>query len=145
MDPSLVFKFWSQRKPELPDWDPELPEISGYSRPGSLYHTFWSVLLFPNITNHYSLSFLALPVLSLFPSPKHQIHHPKSISRPRKLQIGVEDHSFHSFLPGVASVLTGWLQFQLEKVPKLGLNGLIILWCFKRFLLGQSSSYGSLY
>ena len=31
MDPSLVFKFWSQKKPELPDWDPELPEISGYS------------------------------------------------------------------------------------------------------------------
>ena len=31
MDPSLVFKFWSQRKPELPDWDPELTEISGYS------------------------------------------------------------------------------------------------------------------
>jgi len=83
--------------------------------------------------------------LSLFPSPKHQIHHPKSISRPRKLQIGVEDHPFQSFLPGVASVLTGWLQFQLEKVPKLGQNGLIILGCFKRFLLGQSSSYESLY
>ena len=31
MDPSSVFRFRSQRKPELPDWDPELPEISGYS------------------------------------------------------------------------------------------------------------------
>ena len=45
----------------------------------------------------------------------------------------------------MASVLTGWLQFQLEKVPKLGLNGLIVLGCFKRFLLGQSSSDESLY
>jgi hypothetical protein len=31
------------------------------------------------------------------------------------------------------------------KVPKLGLSGLIILGCVKRFPLGQSSSYGSLY
>ena len=152
IDPSSVFELGSRGKPGPPDLDPELPEISGYSGispgysgPRSLYHTFWSVLLFPNVTNHYSLSFLALPVLSLFPSPKHQIHHPKSISRPRKLQIGMEDNPFQSFLPGVASVLTGWLQFQLEKVPKLGLNGLIILGCFKRFLLGQSSSYESLY
>ena len=152
IDPSSVFELGSRGKPEPPDLDPKHPETSGYSGispeysgPESLYHTFWSFLLFPNVINRYSLSFLTLHVLSLFPSPKHQIHHPKSISRPRKLQIGMEDHPFQSFLPGVVSVLTGWLQFQLEKVPKLGLNGLIVLGCFKRFLLGQSSSYESLY
>ena len=47
IDPSLVFELGSQGKPEPPDLDPELPEISGYSGispgysgPGSLYHTF---------------------------------------------------------------------------------------------------------
>jgi len=32
----------------------------------------------------------------------------------------------------------------LLKVPKARLNGLLVLGCFKRFLLGQSSSYESL-
>jgi len=44
MDPSLVFKFWSQRKPELPDWDPELPEISGYSGNSSENSGFTRIL-----------------------------------------------------------------------------------------------------
>jgi len=81
MDPSLVFKFWSQRKPELPDWDPELPEISGYSGISSGNSGFtrilrvflrivrtWSgiscvlgLVTVPKRYNRYSLS----PVLSL--------------------------------------------------------------------------------
>ena len=152
IDPSSVSNSGVGGKPEPPDLGSELREISGYSGishgysgPGSLSH----ILIIFAVPKRYKPLFTLLSrpprALSFFPSPKHQIHHSKSISRPRKLQIGVEDHPFQSFLPGVASVLTGWLQFQLEKLPKLGLNGLIVLGCFKRFLLGQSSSYESLY
>ena len=45
-------------------------------------------------------------------------------SKAKGTSIGVENHPFHSFLLGVAS-------FQLEKVPKLGLNGMTVLGCFK--------------
>ena len=47
IDPSSVSNSGVGEKPEPPDLDPELPEISGYSGispgysgPGSLYHTF---------------------------------------------------------------------------------------------------------
>jgi len=76
-----------------------------------------------------SLSSQALNTKSTIPNPSQDLESCKSAWR---------------IIPSNHSSL-GWLQIQLEKVPKLGLNGLIILGCFKRFLLGQSSYYESLY
>ena len=65
---------------------------------------------------------LTSPPFSLSPRPQDL---PFQVdSKAKGTPIGVENHHFHSFLLGVAS-------FQLEKVPKLGLNGMIVLGCFK--------------
>ena len=65
---------------------------------------------------------LTRPPFSLSPRPQDL---PFQVdSKAKGTSIGVENHVFHSFLLGVAS-------FQLEKVPKLGLNGMIVLGCFK--------------
>jgi len=142
------------------------PGYSGYW-PGYSGHRVSIFLIWSsgphNHLNRKSLSpspsQLTLPLPSRALSPSHSLPHEPSLSltstpsslspRLQDLQvqvdskakgtsIGVENHPLHPFL-------LGGLRFQLEKVPKLGLNGLIALECFKRFLLGQSSSYESLY
>ena len=59
--------------------------------------------------SHTQLTLSPSPSLSLplsltsslsHPNPRLQIPHPKSISRPWELQIRVEDHLLHVFLPG---------------------------------------------
>ena len=65
---------------------------------------------------------LTSPPFSLSPRPQDL---PFQVdSKAKGTPIDVENHPFHSFLLGVAS-------FQLEKVHKLGLNGMIVLGCFK--------------
>jgi len=59
-----------------------------------------------------------MPSLSLTsspspPNPTLQILHPKSISRPRKLQIGVGDLLLHVFHPRVPSIFEFFVQEKL--------------------------------
>ena len=87
---------------------PVRPVVSGKSVSST------SVLLIPQPLKPASLSLphrsfsppLSLIVPSLSLIPKLQILHPNSTSRPRKLQIGVEDLFLHVLLPGVLLILS---------------------------------------
>ena len=61
----------------------------------SLSHSSHSLSPSPSLSPSLSLT----SPLS-HPNPRLQIPHPKSISRPWELQIRVEDHLLHVFLPG---------------------------------------------
>ena len=78
-------------------------------------------------------------------SPKLQILPSQSISTAKEAQIDVGNHLLQVFHLGVVSFSSFSCKGSFLKVPKLGLSGLIILGCVKRFPLGQSSSYESLY
>ena len=78
-------------------------------------------------------------------SPKLQILPSQSISTAKEAQIDVGNHLLQVFHLGVVSFSSFSCKGSFLKVPKLGLSGLIVLGCVKRFPLGQSSSYESLY
>ena len=91
---------------------------------------------------------LSLTSLTNSPSPQaldSEISHFNLIPRPRELHSAWGNHLLQVFHLEMVSFSSFSCNGSLLKVPKLGLNGLIILGCFKRFLLGQSSSYESLY
>ena len=77
--------------------------------------------------------------------PKLQILPSQSISTAKEAQIDMGNHLLLVFHLGVVSFSSFSCKGSFLKVRKLVLSGLIILGCVKRFPLGQSSSYESLY
>jgi len=139
------FRVWIRKfriYPDTPGILPDSPDLKCYItcfRSGDcsqMLFTVFSPFLTPS---------RAFPVLSPFPSPKHQIHHPKSIPRTKGAPIGVGDPLLQVFHLGVVSFSSILAREAYSRYQKLGLNGLIVLGCFKRFLSGQSSSHESLY
>ena len=66
--------------------------------------------LSPSLSHALSLSLTSSP---FFPNPKLQNLHPKSISRPKELQIGVGDLPLHALLPGVPLIFIFFVQEKL--------------------------------
>ena len=86
---------------------------------------------------------LTSPPFSLSPRPQD---FPFQVdSKAKGTSIGVGNHLLQVFHLGAVSFLSFSCKGSFLKVPKLGLSGLIVLGCVKRFPLGQSSSYESLY
>ena len=68
--------------------------------------------LSPSLSHALSLS-LSLTSSPFSPNPKLQNLHPKSISRPRELQISVGDLPLHTLLPGVHLIFMFFVQEKL--------------------------------
>jgi len=166
IDPSPVIEIWSHTKPELPDLElgtsgnirilrvldrklrispdtlgilPDTPDLECYIT--RLGYGDCSQTLLLRVSLLLSLSTSSPSLLG----PKLQILPSQSISTAKEAQIDVGNHLLQVFHLEMVSFSSFSCNGSLLKVPKLGLNGLIILGCFKRFLLGQSSSYESLY
>jgi len=125
--------------PDTPGILPDTPDLKCYITCPGYGDCSQTVLL------RFSLLLTLSTSSSSLLSPKLQILPSQSISTAKEAQIDVGNHLLQVFHLEMVSFSSFSCKGSLLKVPKLGLSGLIVLGCVKRFPLGRSSSYESLY